>query len=44
MVPKVLKRRNIMLKENVFEVIPWPINGFSGVGGAQYGLGIQICL
>ena len=23
-----------MLKENVFEVIPWPINGFNGVGGA----------
>ena len=23
-----------MLKENVFEVVPWPINGFSGVGGA----------
>ena len=24
-----------MLKENVFDVIPWPINGFSGVGGAS---------
>ena len=32
--PEVLKRRNIMLKEKVFEVVPWPINGFSGVGGA----------
>ena len=23
-----------MLKEKVFEVVPWPINGFSGIGGA----------
>ena len=24
-----------MLKEKVFEVVPWPINGFSGIGGAS---------
>ena len=24
-----------MFKESVFEVIPWPINGFSGIGGAS---------
>ena len=23
-----------MLKDKIFEVVPWPINGFSGVGGA----------
>ena len=23
-----------MIKEKVFEVVPWPINGFSGIGGA----------
>ena len=24
-----------MLKEKVFEVVPWPINGFSGIGGSN---------
>ena len=24
-----------MIKEKVFDVVPWPINGFSGVGGAS---------
>ena len=23
-----------MLKDKIFDVVPWPINGFSGVGGA----------
>ena len=31
--PEVLKRKN-HVKRKVFEVVPWPINGFSGVGGA----------
>ena len=33
--PKALKRRKLMLKEKLFEVVPWPINGFSGIGGAS---------
>ena len=24
-----------MIKENVFEVVPWPINGFRGIVGAS---------
>ena len=23
-----------MLKDKIFDVVPWPINGFSGIGGA----------
>ena len=39
--PEVLKRRNIMLKEKVFEVVPWPINGLVEWAEQQYGQDIQ---